>query len=203
MPLHKSEPASQFDLFSARPEPPRRPVPARPPPEPENDKPAQPARPKRIPAINPLPPAADEWWTTRMTCAFQKISRKTLWERRKDERLGFPQPVQLGGSVVFVNLSIRGRGAQVNRLAVLILKHFPDEFVEFERGDHRRSARLQLRGDEPAGPGQPLKKGSGKVIADTLRQISHSQVAHRDLCVRGCTLKAATDPETTPENALA
>ena len=33
-----------------------------------------------------------------MTCAFLKISRKTLWERRKDERLGFPQPVQLGGA---------------------------------------------------------------------------------------------------------
>lgn len=27
-----------------------------------------------------------------------KISRKTLWERRKDKSLGFPRPVQLGGA---------------------------------------------------------------------------------------------------------
>lgn len=98
MPAHKPEPASQFDLFSARSEPPRRAVPAAPPPEPANDRPERPARPKPVPVPNPLPPAADEWWTTRMTCAFLKISRKTLWERRKDESLGFPQPVQLGGA---------------------------------------------------------------------------------------------------------
>lgn len=33
-----------------------------------------------------------------MTCAFLKISRKTLWERRRDRLLNFPQPVQLGGT---------------------------------------------------------------------------------------------------------
>ena len=66
--------------------------------EPENDRAQRPARPKPVPATSPLPPAADEWWTTRMTCAYLKISRKTLWERRKDESLGFPQPVQLGGT---------------------------------------------------------------------------------------------------------
>jgi|GEM_PF-4572492 len=98
MPARKPEPASQFDLFSARPEPPKRPAPATPPPEPANDRRAPPERPKPAPVSNPLPPAADEWWTTRMTCAFLKISRKTLWERRKDESLGFPQPVQLGGA---------------------------------------------------------------------------------------------------------
>jgi predicted DNA-binding transcriptional regulator AlpA len=98
MPARKPEPASQFDLFSARPEPPKRPVPAPPPPGPANDRQAPPARPKPVTVSNPLPPAADEWWTTRMTCAFLKISRKTLWERRKDKSLGFPQPVQLGGA---------------------------------------------------------------------------------------------------------
>lgn len=97
MPVRKPEPASQFDLFSARPEPPTRPVPATRPPEPANDSQARPARPP-VPVSNPLPRAADEWWTTRMTCAFLKISRKTLWERRKDESLRFPQPVQLGGA---------------------------------------------------------------------------------------------------------
>jgi predicted DNA-binding transcriptional regulator AlpA len=40
----------------------------------------------------------DEWWTTRMVCAFLKISRKTLWERRRNEALVFPRPVNLGGS---------------------------------------------------------------------------------------------------------
>jgi predicted DNA-binding transcriptional regulator AlpA len=33
-----------------------------------------------------------------MTCAFLKISRKTLWERRRDPLLCFPQPVHLGGT---------------------------------------------------------------------------------------------------------
>lgn len=98
MPAHKPEPASQFDLFSAKSEPPRRPMSAPPPLQPAYDRPSPPARPIPTPITNPPPPAADEWWTTRMTCAFLKISRKTLWERRKDESLGFPQPVQLGGA---------------------------------------------------------------------------------------------------------
>lgn len=98
MPVRKPDPAAQFDLFSARPETPARPMPASPPPEPANNRQAPPARPKPTPAANPLPLVADEWWTTRMTCAFLKISRKTLWERRKDQRLGFPQPVHLGSA---------------------------------------------------------------------------------------------------------
>ena len=98
MPARKSQPASQFDLFSARPEPPPRPMKTPDPPRPANDTPAEPPRPKPALVANPLPPAADEWWTTRMTCAFLKISRKTLWERRKDQSLGFPPPVQLGGA---------------------------------------------------------------------------------------------------------
>lgn len=98
MPARKSQPASQFDLFSASAEPPPRPKTLPAPPQPANDRPAPSARPKPVPAPDPLPPAADEWWTTRMTCAFLKISRKTLWERRKDESLRFPQPVQLGGA---------------------------------------------------------------------------------------------------------
>jgi predicted DNA-binding transcriptional regulator AlpA len=40
----------------------------------------------------------EEWWTSKMVCAFLKISRKTLWERRRTEGLGFPQPVQMGGA---------------------------------------------------------------------------------------------------------
>jgi predicted DNA-binding transcriptional regulator AlpA len=44
------------------------------------------------------PFAKDEWWTTRMVCAFLKISRKTLWERRRNAALDFPRPVNLGGS---------------------------------------------------------------------------------------------------------
>jgi predicted DNA-binding transcriptional regulator AlpA len=40
----------------------------------------------------------EEWWTTQMVCAFLKISRKTLWERRRTRDLRFPQPVQLGGA---------------------------------------------------------------------------------------------------------
>jgi predicted DNA-binding transcriptional regulator AlpA len=44
------------------------------------------------------PFAKDEWWTTRMVCAFLKISRKTLWERRRNADLDFPRPFNLGGS---------------------------------------------------------------------------------------------------------
>jgi predicted DNA-binding transcriptional regulator AlpA len=40
----------------------------------------------------------EEWWTTQMVCAFLKISRKTLWERRRTRDLHFPQPAQLGGA---------------------------------------------------------------------------------------------------------
>lgn len=43
-------------------------------------------------------PAPDEWWTTQMVCAFLKVSRKTLWERRRNTALAFPRPVNLGGS---------------------------------------------------------------------------------------------------------
>lgn len=92
MPVRKPATPPQFDLFAPPPEPPVR---ARP-PQPANDQQGEPAR---RPAPAPAAPAAtDEWWTTRMACSFLKISRKTLWERRRDEALGFPQPVQLGGS---------------------------------------------------------------------------------------------------------
>lgn len=98
MPVRKPQPASQFDLFAPRRETISKPAQLPEPPSPANGRPEPPARPKSTPATNPLPPAADEWWTTRMTCAFLKISRKTLWERRKDQSLGFPHPVQLGGA---------------------------------------------------------------------------------------------------------
>lgn len=39
----------------------------------------------------------DEWWNSQMVCAFLKISRKTLWERRRAKDLNFPKPVLLGG----------------------------------------------------------------------------------------------------------
>lgn len=40
----------------------------------------------------------EEWWTTKMVCAFLKISRKTLWERRRAKDLNFPQPKLMGGA---------------------------------------------------------------------------------------------------------
>jgi predicted DNA-binding transcriptional regulator AlpA len=43
-------------------------------------------------------PGTDEWWNSRMVCAFLKISRKTLWERRRMTNLNFPRPAQLGGA---------------------------------------------------------------------------------------------------------
>lgn len=52
--------------------------------------------PARPPQQEPM--VLDEWWTTRMVCGFLKISRKTLWERRRNATLDFPRPVNLGGS---------------------------------------------------------------------------------------------------------
>jgi predicted DNA-binding transcriptional regulator AlpA len=82
------------------------PVLARPPVPPPEPIQAAPARSNETrsrpqpPASFPLdaPSVSDEWWTTRMVCAFLKISRKTLWERRRNAALDFPRPVNLGGS---------------------------------------------------------------------------------------------------------
>ena len=94
MPVRKPTNTSQFDLFAAAPPAARLPAP----PQPANDSPVAAVRRNPTPTT-PYPSAAtDEWWTTRMTCAFLKISRKTLWERRRDPDLDFPQPVQLGGT---------------------------------------------------------------------------------------------------------
>jgi len=98
MPVRKPTPAAQFDLFSAAPPAQAHAAPQPAPPQPANDIPVVPARRNPAPATLNLPAATDEWWTTRMTCAFLKISRKTLWERRRDPELSFPQPVQLGGT---------------------------------------------------------------------------------------------------------
>ena len=98
MPVRKPTNTSQFDLFAARPPAPPRPAPIPAPPKPANDRPAPAVRRGPPPAAVQQPPPIDEWWTTRMTCAFLKISRKTLWERRRDLSLGFPQPVHLGGT---------------------------------------------------------------------------------------------------------
>jgi predicted DNA-binding transcriptional regulator AlpA len=54
-----------------------------------------PAQVTRAPPEKATP--ADEWWTTKMVCGFLKISRKTLWERRRKTTLHFPRPVNLGG----------------------------------------------------------------------------------------------------------
>jgi predicted DNA-binding transcriptional regulator AlpA len=40
----------------------------------------------------------DEWWTLAMVCAYLKLGRKAVWERKRDPKLGFPQPVTLGSS---------------------------------------------------------------------------------------------------------
>ena len=98
MPVRKTTNTSQFDLFAAPPSAPPRPAPIPAPPKPANDRPVAPVRRNPSPASFHPPATTDEWWTTRMTCAFLKISRKTLWERRRDPDLNFPQPVQLGGT---------------------------------------------------------------------------------------------------------
>jgi predicted DNA-binding transcriptional regulator AlpA len=98
MPVRKPTNTSQFDLFAAPPPAPARPQNMPTPPKPANDRPVAEVRRNPQPATAQQPLAPDEWWTTRMTCAFLKISRKTLWERRRDPDLDFPQPVQLGGT---------------------------------------------------------------------------------------------------------
>lgn len=40
----------------------------------------------------------EEWWTLAMVCAYLKLGRKAVWERKRDPKLGFPQPVTLGSS---------------------------------------------------------------------------------------------------------
>lgn len=98
MPARKPTNTSQFDLFAAPLPAPARPTPMPVPPKAANDRPVAPVRRNPPPATTQPPTTTDEWWTTRMTCAFLKISRKTLWERRRDPVLNFPQPVHLGGT---------------------------------------------------------------------------------------------------------
>lgn len=98
MPVRKPAPQPQFDLFAAETSSTTRPAPVSQPPIPANDSPATPTRRDPRQVIIPSAQGVDEWWTTRMTCSFLKISRKTLWERRRDPLLNFPQPVQLGGA---------------------------------------------------------------------------------------------------------
>lgn len=98
MPVRKTTNTSQFDLFAAPPPAPARPASLSAPPKPANDRPASIIRRSEPSKTSSEPLATDEWWTTRMTCAFLKISRKTLWERRRDPVLNFPQPVHLGGT---------------------------------------------------------------------------------------------------------
>lgn len=91
----------QLDLFgartlaspeTARPDPPRASGPAQP---------VSAVRPSARRAGSQASAGAsipDEWWTTQMVCVFLKISRKTLWERRRKKALCFPRPVNLGGA---------------------------------------------------------------------------------------------------------
>ena len=39
----------------------------------------------------------DQWWTTDQVCAFLKLGRKAIWERRRNPLLEFPKPANLGG----------------------------------------------------------------------------------------------------------
>ncbi len=43
------------------------------------------------------PPETDEWWTTEKVCAFLKLGRKAIWERRRNRDFEFPKPANLGG----------------------------------------------------------------------------------------------------------
>ncbi len=43
------------------------------------------------------PPETDEWWTTEKVCAFLKLGRKAIWERRRNRNFAFPKPANLGG----------------------------------------------------------------------------------------------------------
>jgi predicted DNA-binding transcriptional regulator AlpA len=72
--------------------------------EPANDAAAREAE---APATRPPRPATihsttgwvdDEWWTLAMVCAYLKLGRKAVWERKRDPKRGFPQPVTLGSS---------------------------------------------------------------------------------------------------------
>ena len=41
---------------------------------------------------------ADEWWTLNMVCAYLKIGRKAVWERKRDPQIGFPKAVSHGSN---------------------------------------------------------------------------------------------------------
>jgi predicted DNA-binding transcriptional regulator AlpA len=41
---------------------------------------------------------ADEWWTLNMVCAYLKLGRKAVWERKRDPLIGFPKAVCHGSS---------------------------------------------------------------------------------------------------------
>jgi predicted DNA-binding transcriptional regulator AlpA len=43
------------------------------------------------------PPETDEWWTTEKVCAFLRLGRKAIWERRRNREFAFPKPANLGG----------------------------------------------------------------------------------------------------------
>lgn len=43
------------------------------------------------------PVETDQWWTTDQVCAFLKLGRKAIWERRRNPLLEFPKPANLGG----------------------------------------------------------------------------------------------------------
>jgi predicted DNA-binding transcriptional regulator AlpA len=67
--------------------------------------PAESSAPKRISASAAMEASKDEWWTSEMVCTFLKISRKTLWQRRRNLALDFPRATHLGGSRNFYRAS--------------------------------------------------------------------------------------------------
>jgi predicted DNA-binding transcriptional regulator AlpA len=59
----------------------------------------------KVPQIGKSPPEkahnlalADEWWTLNMVCAYLKLGRKAVWERKRDPDIGFPKAVCHGSS---------------------------------------------------------------------------------------------------------
>jgi predicted DNA-binding transcriptional regulator AlpA len=63
---------------------------------------ATPAPPKphairNLPEIQIEVVGADEWWTTETVCAFLKLGRMAIWERRRNPAFAFPKPANLGG----------------------------------------------------------------------------------------------------------
>ena len=86
-------------VIAAAAEPEQRQIPSQEADGPIPAEPAHPAKPSRpATVITTTGWVDDEWWTLAMVCAYLKLGRKAVWERKRDPKLGFPQPVCLGSS---------------------------------------------------------------------------------------------------------